>query len=38
MGMGMMPVCLWLECFMTFFMGLLLSICMAVCCLNDADA
>ena len=36
-GAMMMAVCWWQECYPAFFMGMLLSICMAGCCLNDAD-
>ncbi len=36
-GAVTMPLCWWQECFIAFFMGMVLSICMAVCFLNDAD-
>ena len=36
-GAVMMPLCWWQECFLAFFMGMALSICMAACVLNDAD-
>ena len=37
MGAVAMPVCWWQECFIAFFMGMVLSICMATCLLNDVD-
>ncbi len=36
-GVAAMAVCWWQEYFFAFLMVLVLSICMAVCCLNDAD-
>lgn len=36
-GAVMMPICWWQEWFIAFFMVMVLSICMAVCFLNDVD-
>lgn len=36
-GAVVMGVCWWQELYLVFFMGLLLSICMAACCINDAE-
>ena len=37
-GAVVMGVCWWQELYLVFFMGLLLSICMAACCINDAES